>query len=220
MDIVVQVADGPAEDDSVRRGGDGGHLAGFDQGEHQLLEIKGEHLGIGGQRLEGLQIRTVPCGGRGHALCPGMDKGQHGGDDGPLGVGQLKDLFLQGRHHRPFGREGKYQEIRAALAGYDELVELQGLVEYDGAMSKVVDPFVAGHAGVPLYDVDAFPEIVGLSRELVPLVKVHFKKRIHICNPNLFFNRICQPHYVHPLLCHGGRPACLIKLKTILMTCP
>lgn len=59
VDIAVQVTDGLAENDCIRGGGNGGDCTRLGKGEHKLVEIGGQHLGISGAGEEGLQAGLV-----------------------------------------------------------------------------------------------------------------------------------------------------------------
>lgn len=59
VDVTVQVTDGLAENNCIRGGGDGGNGPCIGKGEHKLVEIGCQHLGISGHGAEGLQAGPI-----------------------------------------------------------------------------------------------------------------------------------------------------------------
>ena len=162
------------------------------------MQESGQHLGIDRAGEEGLQVGLGAVGIRVPAaafLRFGMDEGEHGGDDVLLGPGELEDLLGQIGGQGPFRGKGEDQQVRAPGAVHDELVQLQGSVEDDGAPGEIVHPLVPRSADIPLHDIEAFPEIVALPGERVPVLIMHLEQGVHICDPDLFPDGICQPDH-------------------------
>lgn len=200
VDIAVQVADGMAESNRVggiRYGGDG---ASFRQGQHQLLQVGGHHLGIGGGGEEGSQGGR---GGKGAELSvSAADKGKHGGDDFLLVPGEPEDFFRQEGSQRTFRREGKYQQIGALLSVYDKFMELQWLVEDNGAVREVINSLIAGDTGLAVHDIEAFPEVMGFSREGIAPVEMCLEEGVHVSDADLLPDRIGKPDRAVCFLVH------------------
>ena len=198
VDIAVQVADGLAEGNGIRGIRNGGDGAGFRQGQHQLLQVGGHHLGIGGGGQEwgqeGLSLLR-----RGHLRLP-MDKGEHGGNNLRLAFRQPEDFFFQKGGQRSLCSKGKNQQIRSAGTVYDEFMKFQGPVKNDGSPGEVVYPFVAGGADLSFHHIETFPEIVGFSRKGVAAVIMQLKEGVHVRDSNLFSDGIGKPDHIVVLL--------------------